>query len=768
MTTTTDDTPPPAETQAERSAPPRSRLTRSQRSRVVWAIVVASAVAGVWAGLHPTDIAVADVVLVGGFAALVPWCSAHARRWTWCWMAGVAGVAGVALLVPLLLAGAALIVSLAATRARRRRRIDGAVIGALAVQALLRLGDLGVVGASAAVVAIAVTPVLMSGYRHMPRRQRTWLRRGLVGAVVLAVVGVASAGAAVLSIRGGLVSAIDRSDNAVAHVGEGQQEATLADLTEASDDFASASDLLDSPLLWPARSLPVVGPHVGALRELSATGEDLTSTASQTLGEVDYDRLRYESGRINLAEVEAVAPALREIRVALVTAEQRSAALDSPWLIAPLTDRVDDLRAKIVSTRKQADTAETALDLAPEMLGSEGPRRYLVVFPTEAETRGGGGFVGNFVILDAVDGKVTMAESSRIKEMINAREPGERTLEGLDEYVDQYGEFRPQDFNQDILASPHFPSNADAFAQVATQSGRGEIDAVVSVSPAGLGALMTLTGPVRIPGRAEALRPAEAEDFLLVGQYLTYANSDGRAEALESLTQQVFDRLTSGTLPSPRRMGAVLSPLVPTGGLRVWSTRPGEQDLLRELGVTGELEEAGGHDLVRVSAVNGGQNKIDVFLHRKIEVEPTIDPETGEVVSTVRVTLRNEAPGAGLPPYVIGNAQGDPVGTNRHLLSVFTPLGLERATVDGVEVGVDAGSERGYNIYGRYLEVPPGESMVFELHLRGTIEGMDDYRLVVPAQAMVNPDILVVRGPLVGEERALVSDRTRVVRAEPG
>ena len=185
---------------------------------------------------------------------------------------------------------------------------------------------------------------------------------------------------------------------------------------------------------------------------------------------------------------------------------------------------------------------------------------------------------------------------------------------------------------------------------------------------------MTLTGPVRIPGRAEALRPEEAEDFLQVGQYLTYADSEARADALESLTRQVFDRLTTGTLPSPRRLGAVLGPLVPTGDLRVWSTRPEEQDLLGELGVTGELPEAGGHDLVRVSSVNGGQNKIDVFLHRKVEVEPTAStPTPGEVVSTVRVTLRNDAPATGPPALRQRQRPGRPGGARTATCSASSP-----------------------------------------------------------------------------------------------
>ncbi|CAN5662189.1 hypothetical protein BH24ACT4_BH24ACT4_04550 [soil metagenome] len=762
----------PRATGSEERPRPRARVTtRRQRSAIVTLVVAVSAVGGALTGARPTDLLAVDVLLAAGLAALVPWCSAHARRWTWCWLAGIAAVAAVDRWIPFLLAAAALVLALLSTLPRRRHRIAGAVVGALAIQALMRIGDVGPLGVPALVCAVAVIPAIVSGHRLMPRRHRRSLTRAAVAALVVAIVGTASAAAVVLAVRSQLVTAVDRSEDAVAGVGDGEREGSLADLEAAGADFGDARSLLGSPLLWPARALPIVGPHVGALHELAASGEDLTGAAAADLSLVDYDRLRYESGRINLEEVEAVAPALRSIRTALVDAEDRTGALDSPWLVAPLTDRVDELRERLIDTRRQADTAAVAIDLAPEMLGAEGPRRYLVVFPTESETRGGGGFVGNFVILDAVDGEVELTESARIVDMIDARKPGERSLtevEGLEEYVRQYGELRPQDFNQDILYSPHFPSNARAFASVAEQSGRGQIEAVISMSPSGLAALLSLTGPVPVQGRDQPLAPAEAEQFLQLGQYLEYDDDEARSDALEGLTREVFDRLTTGSLPSPRELGEQLGPLVPTGALEMWSARPEEEDLLARLDVTGELPVAGAHDLVHVSGTNGGQNKIDVFLQRTVEVEPSRDPETGEIVSTVRVTLRNDAPVDGLPRYVIGNNRGDPPGTNRHLLSVFTPLMLAAANVDGVPVGVDAGRERGYQVYRRYLVVPPGAMMTFELQLRGDIPGMDEYRLLLPAQPMVNPDQVEVTGPLVAGEQDLTLDRDRSLVGSSG
>ncbi len=90
------------------------------------------------------------------------------------------------------------------------------------------------------------------------------------------------------------------------------------------------------------------------------------------------------------------------------------------------------------------------------------------------------------------------------------------------------------------------------------------------MQPAGLAALLALTGPVPVPGRAEPLRPDEAEGYLQIGQYLENDDDDVRSEALEAITRAVFDRLTTGTLPSPRTLGEQLGPLVPTKGFQMW------------------------------------------------------------------------------------------------------------------------------------------------------------------------------------------------------
>ena len=182
-------------------------------------------------------------------------------------------------------------------------------------------------------------------------------------------------------------------------------------------------------------------------------------------------------------------------------------------------------------------------------------------------------------------------------------------------------------------------------------------------------------------------------------------------------------------------------------------------------------EASVGSDLLALVTSNSGQNKIDVFLEREIDYDVTYDPGTGEVRSTATVVLRNGAPAEGLPEAVIGNNdQGLPLGTNRVWLSLYTPLGLEEARLDGRRVGVEygrefgTGGEPGYAVYGGFYTLPPGGSATLEFDLAGTV-APGGYGLWVHHQPLVNPDRVHVDVTTVPGWRFLRSSRVGVDEA---
>ena len=55
-----------------------------------------------------------------------------------------------------------------------------------------------------------------------------------------------------------------------------------------------------------------------------------------------------------------------------------------------------------------ARASATAFDLLPEMLGKDGPRRYLLLIQNNAEIRATGGIPGSIAVLRSDHGKITM------------------------------------------------------------------------------------------------------------------------------------------------------------------------------------------------------------------------------------------------------------------------------------------------------------------------------------------------------------------------
>ncbi|HWG75018.1 MAG TPA: hypothetical protein VG184_13290, partial [Acidimicrobiales bacterium] len=157
------------------------------RRAVVWALVAGAGAGGALAGCHPTGTPVLDPLYAGLLAAVLTLAASRAGRSTLLLLAmvAVAMTRGSWLVAP---GAVALVVAFASVFPRRTDPVVGAVIGALAVQVVLRWPAWRFQGLTALVAVAAVTPCLVSGYRQLPRRPRRWLGWATLGAAVVAVV----------------------------------------------------------------------------------------------------------------------------------------------------------------------------------------------------------------------------------------------------------------------------------------------------------------------------------------------------------------------------------------------------------------------------------------------------------------------------------------------------------------------------------------------------------------------------------------------------
>lgn len=424
--------------------------------------------------------------------------------------------------------------------------------------------------------------------------------------------------------------------------------------------------------------------------------------------------------------------------------------------------------AELADAADNAEVAVDAVEIAPGLFGGEGDRRYLVLFTTPAEMRGLGGFIGNYGELTIIDGDIELSRSGRISELRPPAGAPPHAISGPVDYLARWGRFEVGDFVQDTTFSPDFPSVAQVWEQIYPQApGGAAIDGVIVVDPYALAAFMTFTGPITVPGYPVPLTSDNAADILLREQYLTFQEGGERVDFLDDATRLTFEALTTGDLPGPRQVTEVLGPMVAQGRLSVHSVVPDEQDFFTSVDLDGALPAVNG-DFLSVTTQNSGNNKIDIFLHRELRYDVRYDPDTGTVRGELAVTLRNDAPASGLPPYVIGNRDPSriPIGANLMYLSVYTPWDVTDAALDGEPIPVEHAEELDRFAYGTFVQVPAGGTRTVTFTLEGSAGPAYDYWLTFAPQPLVNPDRLRVN--VTGAEGWEVCGTTELEEGDSG
>lgn len=722
---------------------PHDRSTRDGRL-VVAAVALVAALLAAAGPASPTGSPVLDaIVVVGGVGVFV----LIGSRAPW-WAAAVA--AGIALAIavdPILMIGAAAALGAALYAGWRPEPPSWALAISLGVTAnVLARAELGGRFGSSAAVALTVgTAVVLLGTWRLPRRARRWAWLGIVGLGLVAGAATAGFGIAAVQARHDLAAGLTTAELGVAALEAGDYDGATEWFAEANGYLDTAYEHLDRPWAKAAAIVPVVAQHQRAVHDMSAAGAESLAVVSSALAEIDLDDLRPTDGRFDLDALAALDDPLTRVRDALVELRAVSVESSSPWLVDRATYELDDFRVSVDEHLPAIENALHALRLAPAMLGADGPRTYLLLFTTPSESRGLGGFVGSYAELRADDGQLSLGGFGRAQDLDRLALEAGAAIEGQDDFLRDYGRFG-FDLNGDgsgvvgdsafrnMAMSPDFPTVAEIAADLYADTTGTAVDGVIVMDPFVVTQLMGYTGPVAIPSLGRELGPDEALGYLLRDQYLTDVSDEERADGLAEAAAQAFAGLLSGALPEPVALATDLGPLTSQRRLLVWSTRAEEQDMIETVHISGEVPPLEGADGWAFTVSNAGGSKIDTFLDRRAGYTASTDADTGVTTGTVRIELTNTAPAEGLPRYVIGNRIGQPEGTSSMWVTVYSPLDLDRLTVDGAATGFETGAQDEWRSYRVRVDIPAGGTVVLEAELSGSVADPD--RVVTWTQPM--------------------------------
>jgi len=415
--------------------------------------------------------------------------------------------------------------------------------------------------------------------------------------------------------------------------------------------------------------------------------------------------------------------------------------------MATIQSRLRLFDQSLSRAKSSTDLAVRAIPLVPNMLGAQRPQYYFLAFVSPSESRGLDGIVAAYGELTAANGHISLTVSGPVETLDGALPKAGGSLTGLSDFLARYGQFDPGKYFQDATFSPDFPTVAKVISQLYPQAGGDHIDGVLMVDPYGLARLLSITGPIKVPGLSQPLTSRNAAGILLKGQYLTgsvtnAATQSARHDLLQDALHITFQRLVNGSLPGPGMLSRELEPAVLSGRIALWSAHPNDAPLVQALHLEDGFPKVGDGDLLAVTTQNAGANKIDAYLHTTISDHVTFDPTTGAEHSAVGVTLTNDAPGTGLPPIVI-DSPSDPKlspGTNETWLSVYSPLSFDRVTVDGTPGTLSATRELGVWAYSTYVAVAPRTSVTVRISLIGRVASGSKLHLSVWSQPAANPE----------------------------
>ena len=734
----------------------RAAVSPLQRA-VLIGVGVASAVLAVSSGAQPTGQRFVDIVYLGCFGGAMVAAGSQARRWALVVAAALCGSAAVAsspsLGLSTALALGALSAAVALGLSDLRHAVVGGVIGALLTGSVLRLEIRWADRGSALIGFVVVALVAASAATTASRTTRYRLKRAAIVCSLVVLFAIVAAGVAGWRASRPLQSAVVQTVTAVEMAGNGETDGATAGFERASRDFELADDITDAWWTKPIALVPVLSQNFRAAHVAASAGVTLTGTAADVTDGIRYDRLRQESGGINLS-------VLAEFRSPVLTAASkvRSASrelrsLDSPWIVGPLSDRLDEFRSKLRRFRRESELAADAVRLAPALLGEGGDRRYLVLLGNPAELRDLGGHIGNWAELSVRDGRIDLGSVGSPLEL--SRPEGEtRVRERPDLFPPSLLSVQPARYPQNWGGSPDFEVDARAAAELYRLKVGHSVDGVVYADPAVLAAMLEVIGPVGVPGQATRVSADNVVDYLTRRQFSEFADDSVSDDALKSLITEIFDRFTTVKLPGPRALSAMFTPVVRSGRLRFVSLHSADRPLLKRLGLDVEAVPEPGDDLLGIVNRNVNPSKIDVFLHRSSKYDVVWDPTTGEVQASVTIELRNDAPAKGLPAVVIGNGFGGGLGTNRTDVTVITPLTLADVFVDGLDTPVGSLEEGRLRRHTVRVELPPGGERTIVFRLTGVLASGSRYRLAVMDQPILNGgtvDVVVrTTGPTIG------------------
>ena len=348
----------------------------------------------------------------------------------------------------------------------------------------------------------------------------------------------------------------------------------------------------------------------------------------------------------------------------------------------------------------------------PRMLGDPNPRSYLILNQNDTELRPTGGFMGSYVLVKLLHGKITdffVDDTYRIDGQLAQSLTGEKVIPNAN-------------------FDPDFPATAKYVADLYEQSGGGTPDGVIAINTQVMSAILGVIGSIELPDRKLVITADNFAD-VVYGEIKKAEKTSNPKEVLSELSPILLQRITSMSRDDLNRLTPLLTDQLAKKNIMLYSRNADLQGVISQLNLAGELHETlPKQDYLMVVRANMGAVKSSANIEDSIAQQVTVN-SAGEITEHLTLTYAHTGTGS------------SPDGVNKDYVRIYLPKGTTVKNIIGYDVDEKVTTEPAHEktFFGFYVTTDPGETKTvtldYQLPFTLDLEKGESYSIYIQKQA---------------------------------
>jgi len=326
-----------------------------------------------------------------------------------------------------------------------------------------------------------------------------------------------------------------------------------------------------------------------------------------------------------------------------------------------------ELKERLPEMKKTAEVFMANSDILKELLGGNGPRKYLFLFQNNQEIRATGGFIGSYGLLEVFDGRIQkffidgiFNPDGQLKEKVVPPAPIQKISAAWSLHDSNW--------------FPDFPVSAEKAAWFYEKTGGPTVDGVITITPEVLEKFLGITGPIEMPEYGVIVSEKNFREIIQQEVEVDYDKELNQPKKiLSDLAPIILERIfNTKSFSDFGKIAGVLQGSLKEKQILIYSKNYNIQKMISQLGWSGEILKT---EKDYLSVINSNINgfKTDGVVEEKIELNVEIE-ENGEIVNEVIITRKHNG---GDTDYDWWNR------VNANYMRVYVPKGSKLISAEG-------------------------------------------------------------------------------------